>query len=66
MVQGGTVFKKIPETLGLYYFNEEGNSTSPKNFKEKIKEENKIFLENKEVFGPANYNRYKNYFAQGN
>ena len=64
-VQRGIEFKKIPEALGLYYFNPEGNSTSPRTFKEKIKEENNIFLKNKEIFGVKNFDAYKEYFAQG-
>lgn len=64
MVNGGCAFKKIHESIGLYYFNDEGNSTSIHNFKDKIKEENSIFQEYKEIFGEENYNRYRAYFEQ--
>jgi glycosyltransferase involved in cell wall biosynthesis len=39
----GSVFKKIHEVLGLYYFNPEGISTNPENFSWKREEEKEVF-----------------------
>ena len=65
MVRSGAEFKKIPEVLGLYLFNDKGRSTDKDNFKDKIKEENEIFLNNRDIIGEKNYIMYKDYFAQG-
>lgn len=65
MVRTGAEFKKIPEVLGLYLFNDKGRSTDKDNFKDKIKEENEIFLNNRDIIGERNYIMYKDYFAQG-
>ena len=39
----GSVFIKIPEVLGLYYFNPKGISTNPENFSWKREEEQEIY-----------------------
>ena len=39
----GKKFKKIPNVLGLYYFNPKGISTNPDNFSWKQAEEKKVF-----------------------
>jgi glycosyltransferase involved in cell wall biosynthesis len=39
----GAQFKKIENTLGLYYFNPTGISTNPENFEWKREEEKKVF-----------------------
>lgn len=41
----GSIFKKINEILGIYYFNPNGISTSFKNFKKKQKEEASVYNE---------------------
>jgi hypothetical protein len=45
----GSKFKKIPSTLGLYYFNPKGISTNPENFSWKKEEEKKVFDKYKDV-----------------
>ena len=64
MVAAGSKFKKIDIPLGLYYFNSEGLSTSTENQIPRGKEEAEVFFKHKNVFGEANYNKYKNYFSQ--
>ena len=61
-VQNGSTFKKIPEVLGLYYYNPYGLSTMKKNTSEKLKEESSIFNKYKNIFGIKNYNMFKEYF----
>lgn len=39
----GSVFRKIPDILGVYYFNPKGISTNPENFSWKQKEETSIY-----------------------
>ena len=39
----GSVFKKIPQVLGVYYFNPKGISTNPDNFSWKQQEEASIY-----------------------
>jgi len=39
----GSQFKKIDNTLGLYYFNPTGISTNTENFEWKQKEEKEVF-----------------------
>jgi GT2 family glycosyltransferase len=39
----GSVFKKLDDALGLYYFNPKGISTNPKNFDWKREEEREIY-----------------------
>ena len=65
LVKAGKKFKKINDVLGLYYFNEKGRSTSIENFRDKIKEESKLFFENEDTFGEQNFKKYKNHFSQG-
>jgi len=52
MASKGSVFKKIHETLGLYYFNPKGMSTNPDNFEWKRKEEQEIFNKYKDSTVP--------------
>ena len=47
---GGTKFKKIPNVLGLYYFNPKGISTNPENNTWKVKEELSIYKKYQKVF----------------
>ena len=63
MVKAGFKFKKIHKILGLYYFNENGLTTSKSSAIIKQKEESKIFFEYKEIFG-NNFDKYKDYFLQ--
>ena len=45
----GSVFKKIHDVLGLYYFNPTGISTNPDNFDWKKEEEKEVFEKYKEM-----------------
>ena len=45
----GAKFGKIPDVLGLYYFNPTGISTNPDNFAWKQEEEKKVFEEYKDI-----------------
>jgi glycosyltransferase involved in cell wall biosynthesis len=63
-VRGGSIFSKVHRRLGLYYVNPEGVTTSEETFESKIREENEIFKEYRDVIGEHNYNLYKNYFGQ--
>ena len=64
MVEAGSKFKKIDTPLGLYYYNEDGLSTSQEHSGPRGKEEASVFFKYKSVFGQANFNRYQNYFSQ--
>ena len=64
MVESGSQFKKIDIPLGLYYYNTEGLSTSTEYQVPRGKEEANVFFKYKDVFGDANFHRYKNYFSQ--
>jgi len=59
-VQHGYVFKKIDQTVGLYYAG--GRSNQEENLKQK-QEEAKIFYQYAPLFG-ANFHKYKPYFDQ--
>ena len=48
----GSMFKKIHDVLGLYYFNPKGISTNPDNYSWKRKEEKEIFEKYKEMVAP--------------
>jgi hypothetical protein len=63
MVKAGFKFKKINQIVGLYYFNENGLTTSKTNAINKHQEEAKIFFEYKDLFG-NNFIKYKEYFSQ--
>jgi len=43
-------FKKIPDILGLYYFNPKGISTNPENNSWKVKEELSVFKKYQKQF----------------
>ena len=45
----GAKFGKIPDVLGLYYFNPAGISTNPDNFSWKQKEEKEVFEKYKDI-----------------
>lgn len=45
----GSKFKKINDTLGLYYFNPTGISTNPENFDWKRKEESEVYEKYKDI-----------------
>jgi hypothetical protein len=64
-VDNGSSFMKVKSRVGLYYFNPEGVTTSPENFKSKIREEASLFMKYRNVIGEANFNKYKKYFSQG-
>ena len=64
MVEFGSVFKKVDIPLGLYYYNEDGLSTSKDNFEAKIKEECQVFETYKHIFGEKHYEQYRAYFHQ--
>ena len=64
MVESGSKFKKIDTPLGLYYYNEDGLSTSKEHIGPRSKEEASVFFKYKDVFGQANFNKYHNYFLQ--
>jgi hypothetical protein len=61
-VRGGSKFKKINTSIGLYYYNPNGKSTSLNNIKEKMKEEKDIFNEYIDIIGQKNYSMYRQYF----
>jgi hypothetical protein len=65
MVDKGMRFKKIDKSIGLYYFNPDGRSTSQDNFLLKIKEEAELFFKYKHIFGQYNFNKFKAYFSKG-
>tara|TARA_R100000664_G_C2760058_1_gene150677 strand:- start:12110 stop:13765 length:1656 start_codon:yes stop_codon:yes gene_type:complete len=65
MVDAGLKFKKIDKSVGLYYFNPDGMSTSKDNFSSKIKEEAELFFRYEHIFGQKNFNMFKDYFSQG-
>ena len=64
MVETGSKFKKIDIPLGLYYYNEDGLSTSTEHIGPRGKEEASVFFKYKNVFGQSNFDRYQNYFSQ--
>ena len=45
----GSIFKKIDEVLGLYYFNPKGISTNPDNFSWKREEEQEIYTKYEQI-----------------
>tara|TARA_R100000664_G_scaffold26904_1_gene37295 strand:- start:226 stop:474 length:249 start_codon:yes stop_codon:yes gene_type:complete len=49
-VKNGSEFKRLPEILGLYYYNPQGLSTSSSNSIKKSNEEKKVFEKYKEIF----------------
>lgn len=61
-VSKGSRFKRINRTLGLYYMNPDGLSTSKSNYMEKFNEEKYLFNKYKDVFGKVVYNQFKEYF----
>ena len=65
MVDTGSVFKKVDRPLGLYYYNEQGLSTSTEHAEERLQEEASVFFKYEHIFGEHNFNLYKNYFKQG-
>ena len=46
---GGSLLKKMPNTLGLYYFNPTGISTNPENFDWKREEEKEVYEKYKDM-----------------
>ena len=64
MVKNGSKFKKIDIPMGLYYYNEDGLSTSLEHDKERKAEEASVFFEYKDIFGENNFRTYENYFRQ--
>ena len=63
MVDNDYLFKKINKTLGLYYFNSSGLTTSEDTRIQKTKEESKVFFKYKHIFG-RNYEKYYPYFSR--
>jgi len=61
-VSAGLKFKKVPEVLGLYYFNPAGLSTSEEYQSQRFTEEKMIFHKYCHLFGQETYNKYKGYF----
>ncbi len=61
-VRSGSKFKKINEVLGLYYYNPEGLSTRAEGANARFNEERSIFFKYKNVFGPAQFSKFKEYF----
>jgi|TARA_R110000824_G_scaffold125178_3_gene284130 hypothetical protein len=49
-IKNKSEFVRLNAVLGLYYFNPDGLSTSPQNHHRKIKEEQKVFDEYKDLF----------------
>ena len=49
-VKSGSTFKRVPEVLGLYYFNPTGLSTDPTRAEPKRLEEAEVFQNYKEIF----------------
>ena len=62
MVEVGSVFKKIKRPLGLYFYNDDGLSTSKEHSKPRQKEEAEVFFNFKDIFGQKNFEAYKSYF----
>jgi hypothetical protein len=63
-VRGGIKFSKIGPPMGLYYNNPHGLSTVSdiENRKNRFAEEQEIFINNIDIFGYANYSKYREYF----
>lgn len=63
-VRSGSSFKRITATVGVYYLNPEGNSTTQDTSKklDRHREEHDVFYEYQDVFGKENFNLYKDYF----
>jgi glycosyltransferase involved in cell wall biosynthesis len=64
MVDAGFKFKKVNIPLGLYYYNNEGLSTSAEHSDKRLQEESAVFFKYKEIFGQRNFDQYKGYFQQ--
>ena len=62
MVEAGSKFKKIDTPLALYYFNNQGLSTSTQYQTDRGSEEAEVFFKYKKVFGEKNCQMYENYF----
>ncbi len=61
-VRSGSKFKKVNEVLGLYYYNPEGLSTRAEGANARFNEERSIFFKYKNVFGQAQFSKFKEYF----
>ena len=61
-VDQGYKFKKIHGTMGLYYFNPSGLSTSDLNKNDRFAEERLLFYKHKNVFGEKVFNHFRGYF----
>ena len=63
-VRDGVKFNKIGPPMGLYYSNPNGLSTTsePSHKKNRFAEEREIFINNVDIFGYINYNKYREYF----
>jgi glycosyltransferase involved in cell wall biosynthesis len=48
-VFAGSKFKKLPDVLGIYYFNPNGISTNPENNSWKQKEEKEVFMKYRKI-----------------
>ena len=46
---GGSLFKKVRDRLGLYYFNPKGISSNPEGTWSKMQEEKHVFLKYKNI-----------------
>ena len=62
MVDSGFTFEKINKIVGLYYFNENGLTTSKNTEIEKIQQESEVFFKYKHIFG-KNYEKFYPYFS---
>ena len=59
------VFDNYVELLAEKIGRDPNQKFSVTEFKDQIKEESKLFFENKDLFGDKNYQKYKDYFSQG-
>ena len=65
-VRNGSIFKKVDKSVGLYYANPNGLSTTTDHSvtDARRKQERQIFEEYKDVFGNSVYQQFKPYFDQ--
>ena len=63
-VREGSEFKRVPGVHGLYYMNPEGLSTSKTNEIKRFKEEQRVFWEYTDLFGPTVTNHFREYFSK--
>jgi glycosyltransferase involved in cell wall biosynthesis len=63
-VRNGCSFQMIEGVYGIYYMNPEGLSTSKEHQVDRFKEEQKVFWEYTDVYGPKVTEAYSEYFSK--